>query len=437
VRSLLAPSWKLQASRKVGTGHPLTIHHPQFTIKNSTPISPSIIDQQANRQTLRTLRCHWLLVAIGYAVALLVGYFIVINGWDHVSARRWLLIATLVATRPLWWLWHGLAQNHRPDETALLPSLGFANAITLLRGLLIAGLSGFLFSSPPAGFIAWLPALLYMSAGLLDGLDGYVARFTDQVTKLGAKLDIELDGLGVLSAVLVGITLGRLPLWYLPLGLSRELFMAGIWLRKRKGLPVHPLTPSNQRRIVAGMQMGFLGIILWPIFGPPATTMAAVLFGAQLLASFGRDWLVVSGVIAADSPRYRRWREVAKLALFWWLPFPLRLLSVGLTAAILWRETPDFPNWLPYLSSHLSSTAGTFPVGGLWLVTLLALIALLLVAFGVATRAAAIFLLALALFDQLAVGFVWPTNALLQLCTILLIQLGGGMWARYRVMRDA
>ncbi len=379
------------------------------------------------RKNISRLHRQALLVTLLYTAGILAGFLPLRVQLDSATAWRWLLLASLFALRPLWLLWRGLVHNHRTGEETLLSTLGVGNAITLVRGLLIAGLGGFLFTGPLSGLSAWLPALLYMMAALLDGLDGYAARATDQVTELGVRLDMALDGLGVLAAVAVGVAHGRLPLWYLPVGFSRELFVAGLWWRERRELPIYPLPPSRQRRIAAGLQMGFLGMVLWPLFSAPATTLAAALFGAQLLLSFGRDWLVVSGVLNADSddPRsaaYLRWRRRAKRLLFVWMPPLLRLAGAGLALLILWHETPDFATWGPYLAAH------DWPASpaGLWAVTLLTILGLLLLIPAHTARVAAILLLLLALFDQLAAGFAWPTNGLLEVCAILLVQVGGG-----------
>jgi len=372
------------------------------------------------------LRRQALLITLLYAAGLLTGFLLLRTAGDGLIARRWLPIATLFALRPLWLLWRGLAYNHRIDEGTILPTLGVGNAITMTRGLLSAGLGGFLFTGPQPGASAWLPALFYMAAALLDGVDGYAARAANQVTELGERLDMALDGLGVLAAVTVGVAHGRLPLWYLPVGFSREIFVAGLGWRKRRGLPVHPLPPSRQRRIAAGLQMGFLGVVLWPIFSPPATTLAAALFGAQLLLSFGRDWLVVSGIISADpddprSTSYLRGRRALKRLLFVWMPPILRLANAGLALLILWREAPGFVHWGP----HLAARGWPASPAGLWAVVLLAIMALLLLIPARTARVAAILLLALALFDQLAAGFAWPSNGLLEVCAILLVQVGG------------
>ncbi len=87
----------------------------------------------------------------------------------------------------------------------------------------------------------------------LDLVDGWVARRTDTVSELGARLDMELDALLILVlSVLVAVSLGP---WVLLIGLMRYLFvLAGSrypWL-------VGPLPPSRARKVVAAVQ----GVVL-------------------------------------------------------------------------------------------------------------------------------------------------------------------------------
>ncbi len=157
----------------------------------------------------------------------------------------------------------------------------------MLRGLLVAASSGFL-------LVPSVVAPAYAAAAILDGIDGRVARFSRRETLLGSKLDMEVDAAGILVASLSGIALGKLPLGYVAIGLARYLFVAGLVLRRRRGRPVRDLDPSLLRRVLAGAQMGFLAVALWPQVPESLTQGAAYLFGAATLAMFVRDGLFVS-----------------------------------------------------------------------------------------------------------------------------------------------
>ncbi len=62
---------------------------------------------------------------------------------------------------------------------------------------------------------------------MVDLLDGYVARVTRRESRLGAILDMEFDGLGILIASAVAVQYDKIPAWYLLLGVARLLFVAG------------------------------------------------------------------------------------------------------------------------------------------------------------------------------------------------------------------
>lgn len=200
-----------------------------------------------------------------------------------------------------------LATNHRPGEKEqLFSTLGGANWITLARAAAIVALAGFLpfsLQGPELGntiLSGWLPGALYLAISLADLCDGYVARRQGRETALGRRLDIEADAAGLLTASLLAIVLGQLPVAYIMVGLAYYPFILGSRLRQRSGLPVVTLHPRPYSRIIAGCQMGLVGLVLLPIFTPPFTFMAAYLFMTPLLLGFLRDWLVVSCRIATD-----------------------------------------------------------------------------------------------------------------------------------------
>jgi len=249
---------------------------------------------------LKHLRTRALAFAAFCVATLAGGYVLLASSWAPEYAFRWLVIASGLTIYLLATLWRNLESNHRAGEAQLLPTFGIGNSLTLLRGLFIAAMAGFLFSPTPPGRLVWLPGILYTLVCAADFLDGYLARRTNHATRLGEILDLGFDGLGVLAAVLLAAQYGQVPAWYLLVALARYLFLAGQWALKRLGRPLYDLPPSASRRLFAGLQMGFLAAALLPIFSPPGLYIAAAFFGLPLLAGFLRDWLIVSGVLRAN-----------------------------------------------------------------------------------------------------------------------------------------
>jgi len=204
-------------------------------------------------------------------------------------------------------LWRHLPENHPPDTTGVAPHLGTANHITLLRGLLISLTAGFLLFDPQGGqtVATWLPGGLYLAAAVLDGVDGAWARRTRTRTSLGEALDVRYDALGVLVASTVAVGTHRLPDYYLAAGGAYYVFQLFLRFRRFRGKPVFPAGARTFARLVAGFQMGFLGIALLPVFTARVLAVAAPVFLMPLLAGFVWDWLVMTGRIGGTPVRRR------------------------------------------------------------------------------------------------------------------------------------
>jgi CDP-diacylglycerol--glycerol-3-phosphate 3-phosphatidyltransferase len=302
------------------------------------------------------------------------------------AARRWLALAGAVLAYQGYFTFSNLAGNRRAGEVELLPSLGAGNALSLARGTLLAMLAGFLLIPPlPAGW-AWAPAVLYTLADLSDYLDGYLARIMGHSTLLGERLDIEWDGLGTLAACALAVSYGKAPPWFLLVGMARYIFLITEAAMGKLGRRPRALPPSGIRRPLAGLTMGFLSVLLWPVVHPPASELAALLFAVPFLLSFMRDWLVVVGVVDPLASAYQKGRVLLRAALLEWAPIPLRLglLVVGSVEALRALKDP--------VSRALPLSSGGFP-GGVGVVDLFALwelAALLALALGFGGRFAAL-----------------------------------------------
>jgi CDP-diacylglycerol--glycerol-3-phosphate 3-phosphatidyltransferase len=282
---------------------------------------------------LEKLRRRWLWLAIGWGTAVSLFYFWLRHIWQIELANRWLGLTLLPLLYCLWVVGRHLAENRRAGETAVLPTFGWGNRLTLLRGLAISMVAGFLFSPWPEGWLAWLPMLLYTAADVADYLDGYLARITNHATRLGERLDMEYDGLGMLVVSLLAVWYGQLPWWYLILGLARYLFVFGLWWREMRGLPAHNLPPSVHRRVFAGFQMGFMSAVLWPIVPPAFATIAGTIFAIPTALGFLRDWFLVTGRLDPQADAYRRMQRWLYVATTQQMPPMLRIVLASSVAA--------------------------------------------------------------------------------------------------------
>jgi CDP-diacylglycerol--glycerol-3-phosphate 3-phosphatidyltransferase len=353
--------------------------------------------------SITNLRKQWFAIAVLSVAILSGGYALLRFEWQALYATYWLMSSAPAFILLLWMLANGLGQNRHTVSGRLLPTLGAGNLLTITRGALIACLVGFLVSPRPESWIAWLPGVLYTLAALIDLFDGYVARLANQPTCLGELLDLRMDGLGVLIAALLAVRYGQVPAWYILVGLARYLFVTGWWLRERLGRPTYPLSESASRRPFAGAQMGFLAVVLWPLFSPPGTFIAAAAFALPFLVGFARDWFVASGFISRPAvpetypgqvkrPAVRKIRPL----LTQWLPFFLRMLVAALVIDLFLLSINEYSGLLTTSLSMNSSVSG-------WIVLLMfifPLLGALLLILGSAGRVAALMILFFVGFHQ-------------------------------------
>jgi CDP-diacylglycerol--glycerol-3-phosphate 3-phosphatidyltransferase len=252
----------------------------------------------------------------------------------------------LVQSLTLWALcwqqvWQRRALNRPAPEAALYPTLGRANQLTILRGLLIAATGGFLLQLPGNALLIWAAAFLYSVAAILDRVDGYVARRSRQTSLLGSELDTVFDALGLVVAPLLAVLLGKVHGSYLLVSVAYYLFSYARSRRLRLGLPVHPLLPNTLRRTLAGFQMGYVAVVLWPPFQAQLTVVAGVAFMLPLLLGFVVDWLVVSGRI--DAARAPAFDALASLSTRWLQPLLRAVLLLSLLSLCLFEGSALTP----------------------------------------------------------------------------------------------
>lgn len=104
-----------------------------------------------------------------------------------------------------------------------MSTLTVANQLTLLRMFLIPAFVIFVVYD----YLGWALAT-FIAAGLTDGLDGLIARWTNQRTSLGAWLDPAADKLLLVTTFvtlsLPGLGLvNRIPVWLTTLIISRDV----------------------------------------------------------------------------------------------------------------------------------------------------------------------------------------------------------------------
>lgn len=100
------------------------------------------------------------------------------------------------------------------------------NLLSIFRLLAIPFVVIFLFyPGPLASFMA---ALIFSLASITDLLDGYIARQQKSETAIGKLLDPLADKLLITSAMIMLISLARIPAWIVVLIVGREMAVTGL-----------------------------------------------------------------------------------------------------------------------------------------------------------------------------------------------------------------
>ncbi len=149
----------------------------------------------------------------------------------------------------------------RVQETAVQSDriLTVPNVLSFVR---LAGIPLFLWLVLVPEADGWAVLVLVLS-GITDWLDGYLARRTGQITRLGQLLDPVADRLYVV-ATLVGLWWrGIVPLWLVVVLLGRDLVLAivmGVLTRRGvTGLPVHFLGKAATFNLLIAFPLLLLG----------------------------------------------------------------------------------------------------------------------------------------------------------------------------------
>ena len=156
--------------------------------------------------------------------------------------------------------------------------MSIPNLITLGRILLVPVVVWAIMSNA-----MWFAFMLFLAAGVSDGVDGYLAKRFNMTTELGAYLDPLADKALIVSIYLtLGIN-GDIPRWLVILVVSRDiLIVGGIMLSWLMGNPLK----------------------IKPLLVAKLTTVAQIAFACVVLGSLGFNYevplfkLVLMGLVA-------------------------------------------------------------------------------------------------------------------------------------------
>lgn len=242
-------------------------------------------DEAAATKTLRIQTARHFAVASLVLSGLVAGLLFQLSNWTpDVPTVGMILTALGLWSVILHLTWRGL--DRHPHQ-----SFGPANVVTLYRAagtVLIASLV------PVAGLLSdpwlWFVTVLAILLLSLDGIDGYLARRTRLASNFGARFDMEIDALLILTISVFLWQSGEVGVWIISLGLMRYLFvLAGFWSPPLRS----ELFPSFRRKTVCVIQLVTLCAMLSPLLSSPLSVLLGVIALICLAGSFLRDilWL--------------------------------------------------------------------------------------------------------------------------------------------------
>jgi CDP-diacylglycerol---glycerol-3-phosphate 3-phosphatidyltransferase len=165
---------------------------------------------------------------------------------------------------------------------AMPVKMSTANRITLLRLPLLFVVVALLYlpGAAPAFIALFLLPVLY----LMDWLDGYVARFKNQVTDLGSVLDIAMDRVVENVLWITFVHLGLVPLWVGLVFITRSFLVDGLrGFALAKGQSAFGMMHSALGKFMVSSRFmrGLYGLAKGAAFGALALSLGLEALGPQ------------------------------------------------------------------------------------------------------------------------------------------------------------
>jgi cardiolipin synthase len=166
--------------------------------------------------------------------------------------------------------------------------LTLANHLTILRILMTPAIVILLLYKYMAAAI-----VLFLLAGVTDGLDGFVARRRGQRTALGMVLDPLADKLLLMSAVVALTILKELPRWFTIIVVSRDLILIGGAIILYMFIGKISMPPSWLGKFTTGFQIATVLLVMLDNFAPllRSVVMPVAFLTAAMTVGSGLDYV--------------------------------------------------------------------------------------------------------------------------------------------------
>jgi CDP-diacylglycerol--glycerol-3-phosphate 3-phosphatidyltransferase len=144
---------------------------------------------------------------------------------------------------------------------------------------------------------AYIAAAVFAVGALTDGVDGYLARRYESVTRTGQWLDPLADKLLVSAAAITLAILDRFPMWAAVAIVVRELGLVA--LRIYAGLRGRPMPASRAAKLKTVVQLAAITLYILPLgTGADGIRLGVLIAAVVLTVATGLDYLV--GAVRAE-----------------------------------------------------------------------------------------------------------------------------------------
>jgi CDP-diacylglycerol--glycerol-3-phosphate 3-phosphatidyltransferase len=168
-----------------------------------------------------------------------------------------------------------------PIPTERKAVINLPNSITMLRISIVPVLFFLLYS--PGQLWSLLIALLFIGAALTDLLDGYIARRYQIVTTIGKFLDPIADKLLVNTAMILMISISRIPAWTVAIIIIRDFIVDGIrHIASSEGVIIQASKLGKQKTLCQIFAVSAL-MIHYPLLGIDAHKVGMVILYIALI----------------------------------------------------------------------------------------------------------------------------------------------------------
>jgi phosphatidylglycerophosphate synthase len=237
-------------------------------------------------------------------------------GVAQMDSRAWVLAAAILCA--VWWvlvsivLAGGAALLITPKDGRRIDFYGVPNGLTALRAYAVVPLMITATVSTPGrtGFVIW--TAIAGTTGMLDAVDGFIARRAGPLTELGRAFDPGMDALFFSAAAYAAWRLGIVPFWLMVFIYVRYLgpLLATpvVFLARRRPELVHTVW-GRRNTLYIGV---VVFVLMWvKILGGPvdavALGMGVPLLGVTALLHF---WALAVRTYRAPTVREKReWRR--------------------------------------------------------------------------------------------------------------------------------